>query len=50
MAAVQQLGSWGNGASLAAPDLARVVQEDPDEAWHPQGWQSDFTRGTWTRP
>src|SRR5262249_52505302 len=32
LAAVQQLGSWGNGASLAAPDLARLVQEDPEEA------------------
>jgi len=25
-------------------------QEDPDEAWHPQGWQSEFTRRTWNRP
>src|SRR5437660_8515397 len=32
LAAVHQLGSWGNGASLAAPDIARLVQEDPDEA------------------
>src|SRR5207244_10141993 len=32
LAAVQQLGSWGNGASLAAPDLARLVHDDPDEA------------------
>jgi HEAT repeat protein len=30
LAAVQRLGGWGCAASLAAPDLARCVEEDPD--------------------
>jgi hypothetical protein len=25
-------------------------QHDPDEPWHPRGWQTDFTRRTWIRP
>jgi hypothetical protein len=25
-------------------------QEDEGKAWHPLGWENDFTRPTWTRP
>ena len=25
-------------------------QQDPDLAWHPVNWQTDFTRRTWSRP
>jgi HEAT repeat protein len=31
LAAIKRLGAWGNAASLAAPDLAKVLCEDPED-------------------